>query len=279
MKFLLCLVLQCWALTLSLNVIAAVDQSSTVGRERAISVVLANPALQPVPADARAALVVRIASREPVSTGTRYDLRFLGAVPGSYDVTRYLIDVEGRPLSGMAPITVNVRSLLPPGFPGDLVEAERPAAPRLGGYHLVMIGVGIAWLVAVPFLWRRQRRVRVAAPVAIASLAEQLREVIERARTTGLDTEARARLERLLLAHWRERLELHHLDAPAAMQRLRAHCEAGALLRQLDTWLHAPPGRGTVDVTALLAPYSSAPAAAPATEPAAAPATTSTVRP
>ena len=258
----------CLALSLAAaapSTAAAADQSSTVGREGAISVVLANPALQPLPADPRAALVVRIAHREPVSGGTRYDLRFLGAVPDTYDVTRYLVDVEGRPLSGVAPLTVTVRSLLPPGVPGDLINAERPAVPRFGGYHLVMIGVGIAWLVAIPFLWRRQRRVAVAAPVAIASLAEQLREVIERARTSRLDTEACARLERLLLAHWRERLGLQHLDAPAAMQRLREHTEAGALLRQLDAWLHAPPGRETVDVAALLAPYSAPYSATPAT--------------
>ena len=242
---------------------SADDQKSTVGREGAISVVLANPSLQPIPAEARAALVVRIASREVEAGGTRYDLRWLGAVPGVYNLTRYLVDVEGKPLSGVSgaePVFVHVLSLLPPGVPGDLVASQQPPATRMGGYQLVLLGLGIAWLAVVPLLWRRQRRAKKIEPMTVASVVDQLREVIERARTTGLDTAARARLERLLLAYWRERLGLQQLDAPAAMLRLREHAEAGALLRQLDAWLHAPPGRNSVDVAALLAPYSADPA-------------------
>lgn len=239
---------------------SADEPITTVGREGAISVVLANPSLQPIPADARAALVVRIASREADPAGTRYDLRWLGAVPGAYNLTRYLVDVDGKPLSGAPPIYVLVRSLLPPGVPGDLLATQQPPATRMGGYQLVLLGLGIAWLAVVPLLWRRQRRAKKIEPMTVASVVEQLREVIERARTTGLDTAARARLERLLLAYWRERLGLQQLDAPAAMLRLREHAEAGALLRQLDAWLHAPPGRDRVDVAALLAPYSAVPA-------------------
>ncbi len=234
----------------------AADQSPTVGREGAISVVLANPLLQPVPVDTRAELILRIANRVPEATGTRYDLRWIGAVPGTYDLSRYLVDADGRHLSGVAPITVTVQSLLPPGFPGDIITNELPAGTRLGGYQLIMIGIGIVWLIMVPFLWRRQRRAKVVVvPVVALSLADQLRHLIECAQSTGLDADAQARLERLLLAHWRERLGIQHLDAPAAMRQLRQHTEAGALLRQLDRWLHAPPGNGSVDVLALLAPY------------------------
>ena len=249
----------------------AADQSPTVGREGAMSVVLANPLLQPVPVDTRAELMLRIANRVPEANGTRYDLRWIGAVPGTYDLTRYLVDPDGRQqsgVSGVAPIIVTVQSLLPPGFPGDIITNELPAGTRLGGYQLIMIGMGIVWLIMVPFLWWRQRRANVVVvPVAALSLADQLRNIIECAESTGLDTDAQARLERLLLAHWRERLGLQHMDAPAAMQQLRQHAEAGALLRQLDFWLHAPPGRGAVDVLALLAPYKETHA------------TTSTVRP
>ena len=64
------------------------------------------------------------------------------------------------------------------------------------------------------------------------------------------------RLERLLLAFWRRRCDLAGLEPAAALARLRAHPEAGALLRGTDAWLHQPPGRAeTVDVEALLAPY------------------------
>jgi hypothetical protein len=247
---------QALLLLLLTTALMAADQSPTVGREGAMSVVLANPLLQPVPVDTRAKLMLRIANRVPEANGTRYDLRWIGAVPGTYDLTRYLVDADGRQLSGVAPVIVTVQSLLPPGFPGDIITRDLPAGTRIGGYQLMMIGMGIVWLIMAPFLWRRQRRAKVVVvPVAVLSLAEQLRNIIERAQSTGLDTDSQARLERLLLAHWRERLGLQHLDAPAAMQQLRQHAEAGALLRQLDFWLHAPPGREAVDVLALLAPY------------------------
>ncbi len=241
-------------------VLMATEASSTVGREGALSVVLAQPALQALPAEPRAALVVRIAEREVVPTGTRYDLRFIGAVPGSYDLGRHLVDVEGRPRADTAPITVHVHALLPPGVPGDLLAGPAPAPVRFGGYQLGMLVAGLAWLALLPLWWRRQRRPEVPAPEVRASLAEQLRALIDRARGGGLDTQAQATLERLLLAHWRGRLGLQHLDAPTAMAQLRAHPQAGALLRQLDGWLHARPGQARVDVAALLAPYHDAPA-------------------
>ena len=53
----------------------------------------------------------------------------------------------------------------------------------------------------------------------------------------------------------RLRLGLDGLEPVAALVRLRAHPEAGALLRGTDAWLHQPPGRVAVDVAALLAPY------------------------
>ena len=59
----------------------------------------------------------------------------------------------------------------------------------------------------------------------------------------------------MLLGHWRERLGLDSQDLAEATARLRAHPEAGALLRALEDWLHRPPGSVKVDIDAVLAPY------------------------
>jgi hypothetical protein len=98
-----------------------------------------------------------------------------------------------------------------------------------------------------------------AAPL---TLADRLRPLVEDARTGELSTERRAELERLLLAHWRERRDLAGVDAADAVIRLRRDEEAGPLLRQLEEWLHRPGGSGAheVDVAALLEPYRAAPA-------------------
>ena len=38
-------------------------------------------------------------------------------------------------------------------------------------------------------------------------------------------------------------------------QQLKAHDEAGPLLRGLEDWLHRPPDTATVDIPTLLEPY------------------------
>ena len=45
------------------------------------------------------------------------------------------------------------------------------------------------------------------------------------------------------------------MPAAAALAALRAHPEAGALLRALEQWLHSPEGAADADVEALLRPY------------------------
>ncbi len=244
-------------LLLILGTVIAGEYTSTVGREGSIRVVLPHANLEAVPVDdPRTAFIVRIANREKVSDGTRYDLRWIGAVPGSYNLIHYLIDRDGNSLSELKPITVEIHSVLPPGMPGDLITDPLPPTPRLDGYQIMMIILGVVWLLILPFLIRRKSRTIIESKtIAPPSIADQLRDIISQASKQPLNTETQAKLERLLLGHWRERLQIQHLDAPVALQHLRDHAEAGILLRQLEAWLHAPPGRTSVDVTALLAPY------------------------
>ena len=50
----------------------------------------------------------------------------------------------------------------------------------------------------------------------------------------------RAELERVLIAYWCKRLQLTEHRPADAMATLRAHPEAGKLIRQLEDWLHRP---------------------------------------
>jgi hypothetical protein len=91
-------------------------------------------------------------------------------------------------------------------------------------------------------------------------LAERLAPLVAQAQTGTLDSVGLAQLERLLIATWRERLDLGGIDYRSALQRLRDDATAGALLRQVERWLHArPEGSAPVDVGALLAPYRGLP--------------------
>jgi hypothetical protein len=162
-------------------------------------------------------------------------------------------------------LPVAVGKLLPEEHQGELIQVDGGGVPRLGGYRVALIVVGVLWLIP-PLWWMARRLSRRApppapAPVAPASLADQLRPMIEAAIRGGLSTDERARLELLLLAYWRERLGIgaggeDHADA---IRMLRSHAEAGELLVLLEKWLHRPPkGDEVVDVASVLERYRNA---------------------
>jgi hypothetical protein len=88
-----------------------------------------------------------------------------------------------------------------------------------------------------------------------------MRPLVESVAAGQADDAAKAELERLLVAFWRARLDLRSVKAAAAIATIRAHPEAGALLRQVEAWLHQPVPPAAFDLQALLAPYRSVSAA------------------
>ncbi|MEI6129384.1 MAG: hypothetical protein WCR59_04905, partial [Planctomycetota bacterium] len=91
-------------------------------------------------------------------------------------------------------------------------------------------------------------------------LADRLLPLVLAAQQGQLQRERLAELEWLLLSVWRTRLGLEQRTAAEAIQVMREHKEAGALLRQLEQWLHAPASSSSTDVEALLRPYAALPA-------------------
>jgi hypothetical protein len=238
---------------------------TTVGmRGRLAEVVLPGSALEVVPLLPDAPLVVRITACSPHGTACRYDLEYYALEPGRYDLTRELRRADGTATGELPPLWVEVLSVLPPGQvePSAL---EPGAPPALGGYRRALWIGGALWvagLLAILLLGRRRRRGVTAEIVAPRTLAERLAPLVLAAARGDLDEAGLAELERLLLAHWRDRLGLRDARPVDAMRALRAHPEGGALLRQLEAWLHAKEPQRDVDVAALLAEYRDAPVAA-----------------
>jgi hypothetical protein len=236
-----------------------VDQrTATVGMRAEIhELVLPGPRLVPRPIDAKAPIVLRVLAVSPHGTDFRYDLEWVGLEPGTFDLTRSLQREDGTAPDGLPPVTVEVRAVLAPGAiePAPLPQND---APRLGGYETWQYVAGIAWVVgllAILFVGRGRRRSESTIEARPVTLADRLRPIVVAAANGSLDEGGKAELERLLLAFWRRRLGLQDVKAGEAVQRLRADPEAGALLRQLELWLHRPTPATDVDVTKLLAPY------------------------
>jgi len=231
----------------------------TVGMEGRLEVTLEGPPLEARPVSERSRLILRIAATQPHGTATRYDLRYMGLEPGAYDLREYLLQPDGRSATNLAPLRVVVAGLLPKDHDGWLAAYQRRSVGRLGGYRLLMFGAGGLWCAGLlVWLWRRWRRRPQPAPPPEApapSWADRLRPLVAAAAAGRLSTDGQAQLERLLVAHWRERLDLQTMTAMEALEQLRKHPEAGPLLSELERWLHHPQGASTAEVERWLEPY------------------------
>ena len=230
-----------------------------VGMEGSRMKVLPGDKLEAAPVGDKSKIILRIHDVFPHGTDKRYDLRYFGFVPGEYDLAKFLRHADGTAPTNLPPIPVRIRGILPEDHDGKLIEDKSGGVSLPGSYTAWLIGLGVVWFIAAwpLFLLGRKRKTPLGqAQDEGPDLAERLRPLVEQAANGTLDIDGRARLERMIFSHWRERLglpgdgdlaELHH--------QLKKHDEAGPLLRGLEDWLHRQPGTATVDIAALLEPY------------------------
>ena len=232
-------------------------REATVGmRARIMQLVVDGSELVPAPATSESPMVVRVLATWPHGAHLRYDLEWVGFEPGTYDLARFLVRKDGSSMDKLAPIEVKVLSVLP-GDAFEPSELERAPAARLDGYTTMQIAIGVFWglgLLAILFVGRKWSKKAPPAPPK-PTLADRLRPLVEEVASGGADTAQKAELERLLVAFWRSRLDLGSVRAVDAIVAIRNHDEAGALLRQVEAWLHAPQPPETLDVAELLQPY------------------------
>lgn len=236
---------------------AKAERSATVGmRARLEQVVLPGTELVPAPSSLKSPVVVRVLATWPHGEHLRYDFEWTGLEPGQHDLTKFLARKDGTSAEGLPPLLVDVTSVLPEGVT-EPSEIDPRAPARLDGYRTMQIVVGVLWgvgLLAILFVGRRWKR-KPPPPAPKPTLADRLRPLVERVVSGAADTAAKAELERLLVAFWRSRLGLQGQRVGEAIVAIKAHAEAGQLLRQLEAWLHMPAPRATMDVGAVLQPY------------------------
>ena len=205
-------------------------------------------------------LVVRILEVKPAKDGSRYDFEIQGHEAGRHNLSDYLEPADGSQGTKLAEIPLEITSALPAGltYPN---KVERASLPKLGGYRTTMTVLGGAWLAGLGaiLLWKRKKPADHGASDAPApSLAERLRPLVGEASKGDLSPDDRAKLERLVIGHWRERLpEVAALTPAEAMVKLRTDPEASPLILALERWLHAPSSATSqAEIEQLLAPYA-----------------------
>ncbi|MCA9069192.1 MAG: hypothetical protein KDA84_09730 [Planctomycetaceae bacterium] len=237
------------------------SQEVRVGIEGQLMLTFDGPELTTQPFDERSPIHLRIA-QVTSSQGSRvYDLRYIGQEAGTYNLCDFLIRSDGGSLVELPPAMVTIRSSLPASHTGDLEEIPPPKRTSSFPYPwLLGLGGGV-WLIAVIWLvGRRMARRPKQIPIeesAPPTLADQLRPLVESAVAGRLTPAEKGRLEWLLLAYWRERLQLEGAPPMELLSRMRDHAEAAVLLMRLEEWLHQRPKERSVNVAELLAPYQS----------------------
>lgn len=199
---------------------------------------------------------VRIESVQRIGDAFQYDLTAIGLEPGEHDVASCLAIADGSPHPEMPVLSLKVHTLLAAGQ----VEPHLPvgmSTGQIGWYLPVMVAVGVCWMLGLLGILfaRRMRSGRPGRGHRQLSLAERIRPVLLRASRGDLTSAEGAELERTLTSFWKHRLRLEMLPADRLLVELKAHPEAGPLLRQLEAWLHAPAAGDPPDLESLLRPY------------------------
>ena len=234
-----------------------------IGIEGRAALELPRPDYQPRLLDDRTELILRIEAVTNVATNRhRYDFHYMGLEPGSYSLAQYLIHPDGSLATELSNTLVHVQAVLPDDHDGKLTAYTPERFPFIGGYRVFLGLVALLWIggIAAFVVSYRKKRV-VAAPVVVVpepSFAERIRPLVEAAASGKLSLDGKAQLERLLMGFWREKLNLPELRMAEALEQLKAHAQAGELLRALERWLHQRTGAPAEEVNRLLEPYRGA---------------------
>jgi hypothetical protein len=231
-----------------------------IGLENDVEITLDRGDYQPKPMSDRTPLILRLEQIKPAAKGRfTYQFHYISFEPGLYKLADYLIHADGTPATDLGETPIEIKSILPPDFLGQLNPFSPQPFPALGGYRLVLGGLAVLWLCGLPALiWLGRKKQVLVAPeviIPVPSYADQLQPFVEAAAAGNLTATGQAMLERLLTGYWREKIALPEQRMGEALTALKAHPEAGLLLRALERWLHQPGGATRVEIEKLLAPY------------------------
>lgn len=231
-----------------------------IGLENDVQITLDRGDYQPKPMDDRTPLILRLDQIKPAENGRfTYLFHYISFEPGSYKLADYLIHPDGTPATDLGETPIEISSMLPPDFQGQLNPLSPRAFPALGGYRMILGGLAVLWLCGLPALIWLGRKKPVAAVAAESiptpSYAERMQPLVEAAAAGNLTASDQAMLERLLTGYWREKIARPEQRMGEALAALKGHPEAGSLLRALEHWLHQPGGASRAEIEKLLEPY------------------------
>lgn len=215
----------------------------------------------PIPEDSPVLVRIAAVTLDTQESGqTNYDIRWLALLPGEHDLSIFFHHGENRP-ADLPPMMVNADSLLGSDHEGNLANLPGTLSPVIDFPAWVLWAVVGFWLVLPLIILTVLRWMRPPPPPpvieVVLTIADKLRPYVDQALAGELDSEGKAALERLLLAFWRDDLNLGSFRHAEALQAMRGHEVAGELIVTVERWLHSgkETNADTEQVEKLLQPY------------------------
>ena len=188
----------------------------------------------------------------------RQRIEFMGVNAGIYDLRDFVQRQDGQPASDLTGLPIRIVSHLPPAHGTDLFLIEDSGFNLRAHYRELMMGACVLWgaVPIVAFVRRAMRKKPEAPPVAPAAapptIADRLREILDRASSRPITVEEQGALELLLFQFYTVQVAgTVTADPVAAIQLLRDHPETREIVGAVEHWLHARrDGAGTPDAPA-----------------------------
>lgn len=227
-----------------------------LGVEQAAIVTFSGPPITVAPYKWGVAVNARIAKATEQDGARIYDVRYIVNREGTFDLKDYLIAEDGRALEGLPSFQFHGDPKLSKQLDTRIQETEEVTIDVGGHYYATLTGLGIAWiawLLLLIFYKRGKTPPLVALGPPEPTPAELLRAFLGQLEAGTLDAAGKARLEMMLLRHWRGQLASPGTTMSATLDEIRRNEETGALQRRLQNWLHQPASAvGREEIAAIL---------------------------
>lgn len=219
------------------------ERGVPLGVEQAVIIRYAGPRLVVRPYRRGASVTVRIAHEAQQGASRVYDVRYVVTLPGEFDLVEYLASAEGVALDDLPSFKVRGETRLTKDIETRILEIEDVGVHIWHWYYETLAALGAAWVlwfVGLVVIGRRKRPPRPAPPPREPSLAELIAGYLAALARGDLSVDDKARLEILLLRHWRQRLSPQPDRMAAACRQMQREAGVGEAYASLEAWLHDP---------------------------------------
>jgi hypothetical protein len=219
------------------------DTDVPLGVEEAVIVRYSGPRLVARPYRRGASVNLRIANVVEQGAIRVYDVRYVVNLPGEFDLTDYLTSSDGSPIDDLPSFKVRGLTSLTKDIETRIQEIEDAGVHIWHWYYETLAALGVCWvgwLLGLIFVGRPKRPSKPPPAPAEPTIAERIERYLEMLARAELTVEDKARLEVLLLEHWRERLGLRRHRMASACRQIQQSDRLGQLYEKLAAWLHDP---------------------------------------